>query len=90
MTKRRRREKVCVLLCWYLNAGECVLRSMMLSGWLFPTIVACDFAENANRMLFCEGDESKENGNIALFISLSLSTYLPTNLRMIIIILLVG
>ena len=54
--------------------------------------VAKDFAENANRMLFCEGDESKENGDIKRFnLSLYLSTYLPTNLRMmIIIILLVG
>lgn len=54
--------------------------------------VAKDFAENANRMLFCEGDESKENGNIKRFnLSLYLSTYLPTNLRMMmIIILLVG
>lgn len=55
--------------------------------------VAKDFAENANRMLFCEGDESKENGikRFDLSLSLSLSTYLPTNLRMmIIIILLVG
>ena len=53
-------------------------------------VVAKDFAENANRMLFCEGDESKENGNIKRS-SISLSLYyLPTNLRMIIIILLVG
>lgn len=53
--------------------------------------VAKDFAENANRMLFCEGDESKKNGNIERFnLSLYLSTYLPTNMRMIIIILLVG
>ena len=40
-------------------------------------VVAKDFAENANRMLFCEGDESKENGNINAFnLSLSLPTYL--------------
>ena len=40
-------------------------------------VVAKDFAENANRMLFCEGDESKENGNIKRSsISLSLPTYL--------------
>ena len=53
--------------------------------------VAKDFAENANRMLFCEGDESKENGIKRFNLTLSLSTYLPTNLRMmIIIILLVG
>jgi hypothetical protein len=42
-------------------------------------------------MLFCEGDASKENGIKRFNLSLSLSTYLPTNLRMmIIIILLVG
>jgi hypothetical protein len=53
--------------------------------------VAKDFAENANRMLFCEGDESKENVIKRFNLSLYLSTYLPTNLRMmIIIILLVG
>ena len=52
--------------------------------------VAKDFAENANRMLFCEGDASKENGIKRFNLSLSLSTYLPTNLRMMIIILLVG
>jgi hypothetical protein len=40
-------------------------------------VVAKDFAENANRMLFCEGDESKENGNIKRS-SISLSLYLPT------------
>lgn len=53
--------------------------------------VAKDFAESANRMLFCEGDESKENVIKRFNLSLYLSTYLPTNLRMmIIIILLVG
>jgi hypothetical protein len=53
--------------------------------------VAKDFAENANRMLFCEGDEKKRKMVLNASISLSLSTYLPTNLRMmIIIILLVG
>lgn len=51
--------------------------------------VAKDFAENANRMLFCEGDEKKRK--MVLNASISLSLYLPTNLRMmIIIILLVG
>ncbi len=57
-------------------------------------VVAKDFAENANRMLFCEGEESKENGTIknasSISLSIYLSTYLPTNLRMMIIILLVG
>jgi hypothetical protein len=45
-------------------------------------VVAKDFAENANRMLFCEGDESKENGKIKRFfnLSLSLSLSLPTYL----------
>ena len=52
--------------------------------------VAKDFAEKANRMLFCEGDESKENVIKRFNLSLSLSTDLPTNLRMMIIILLVG
>jgi hypothetical protein len=53
--------------------------------------VAKDFAESANRMLFCEGDEKKRKMVLNASISLSLSTYLPTNLRMmIIIILLVG
>ena len=53
--------------------------------------VAKDFAENANRMLFCEGDEKKRKMVLNASTSLSLSTYLPTNLRMmIIIILLVG
>jgi hypothetical protein len=53
--------------------------------------VAKDFAENANRMLFCEGDEKKRKMVLNASISLSLSLYLPTNLRMmIIIILLVG
>jgi hypothetical protein len=52
--------------------------------------VAKDFAENANRMLFCEGDEKKRKMVLNASISLSLSLYLPTNLRMMIIILLVG
>ena len=32
--------------------------------WVVVSHAAKDFAENANRMLFCEGDESKENGKI--------------------------
>lgn len=31
------RKCVFFFCCSYLRAGECVLRSMMLSGWLFPT-----------------------------------------------------
>ncbi len=58
--------------------------------WVVVSHAAKDFAENANRMLFCEGDESKENGTIKRFFNLSLSLSLPTNLRMIIIKLLVG
>jgi len=42
--------------------------------------VAKDFAENANRMLFCEGDEKKRKMvlNASISLSLSLSTYLLT------------
>jgi hypothetical protein len=40
--------------------------------------VAKDFAENANRMLFCEGDEKKRKMVLNASISLSLSLYLPT------------
>jgi hypothetical protein len=39
--------------------------------------VAKDFAENANRMLFCEGDEKKRKMVLNASISLSLS-HLPT------------
>jgi len=50
--------------------------------WVVVSHAAKDFAENANRMLFCEGDESKENGTIKRFfnlsLSLSLSLYLLT------------
>ena len=59
--------------------------------WVFVShVVAKDFAEIAYRMLFCEGDESKENVIKRFNLSLYLSPYLPTNLRMMIIILLVG
>ena len=44
--------------------------------WVVVSHAAKDFAENANRMLFCEGDESKENGTIKRFFNLSLSLYL--------------
>jgi len=40
--------------------------------------VAKDFAENANRMLFCEGDEKKRK--MVLRFNLSLSLSLPTYL----------